>query len=187
MTDVEQFLAVSNAHSPAFAADGDRLAYLSDETGTLQVWVTAGPEATPRRLTNVEGGVSFFSWSPTRNAVVFGADSEGDERVQLYRVSGDGGETTRLTDAPDAMHRWGGWSRDGDRFAFTANRRSGHASDVFVYSIDGKSRCVHQTDGWFDVAGWGARTATDSCWWRPTRTFGRTSTSSTSGPASAVN
>jgi Tol biopolymer transport system component len=105
ITDIEQFLAVSNVHSPAFAADGDRLAYLSDETGTPQVWVTAGPEATPRRLTDVEGGVSFFSWSPTRNAVVFGADSEGDERVQFYRVSGDGGETTRLTDAPDAMHR----------------------------------------------------------------------------------
>lgn len=78
------------------------------------------------------------------------------------------------------------FAADGDRFAFTANRRSGHASDVFVYSIDGKSRCVHQTDGWFDVAGWG-RTTTDSCWWRPTRTSGRTSTSSTSGPASAAN
>ena len=47
------------------------------------------------------------------------------------------------------------FAADGDRFAFTTNRRSGHASDVFVYSIDGKSRCFHQTDGWFDVAGWG--------------------------------
>ena len=37
------------------------------------------------------------------------------------------GGVTNLTATPDAKHRWGGWSHDGEHFAFTSNRRDRRA------------------------------------------------------------
>jgi len=37
---------------------------------------------------------------------------------------------------PDAKHRWGGWSHDGERFAFTSNRRDESVFDVYVQNRD---------------------------------------------------
>lgn len=43
MTDVADYLAVANAYGPALSPDGERLAYLTDETGVLQLWTATSP------------------------------------------------------------------------------------------------------------------------------------------------
>ncbi|QSG10253.1 Dipeptidyl aminopeptidase/acylaminoacyl-peptidase [Halapricum desulfuricans] len=44
--------------------------------------------------------------------------------AQLFRLAPDSGEVHAMTDIPEAKHRWGGWSHDGERIAFTSNRRA---------------------------------------------------------------
>jgi dipeptidyl aminopeptidase/acylaminoacyl peptidase len=50
--------------SPAWSADGTRLAFLSDRDGTSQIWVIPVDGGEAKRITDIPTGVSNFAWSP---------------------------------------------------------------------------------------------------------------------------
>jgi dipeptidyl aminopeptidase/acylaminoacyl peptidase len=133
--DIERYLNIRGAGRPTLGPDGE-LAFMLDTTGSNQVWRLDEPGAWPEQLTFHDERVVYASFSPTREELVYGMDAGGDEFVQLYRLSADGSEDVTLTDAPDAKHIWGGWSHDGDRFAYAANRRDQAVFDVYVQGRD---------------------------------------------------
>jgi dipeptidyl aminopeptidase/acylaminoacyl peptidase len=156
LSDIERYLNVRSASGASFAPSGD-LAFLLDTTGTPQVWTLAEPEGWPDQRTFADEGISFASFSPMRDELIFGMDEGGNERVQLFRLDSDG-SVTPLTDQPASKHRWGGWSHDGERFAFTANRRDESVFDVYTQARDetgDDAELVHEGGGWLTVAGFG--------------------------------
>mgnify|MGYP006275732867 CR=1 FL=1 len=155
--DIERYLNVRSASGASFGPEGDRLSFMMDTTGTSQVWTIDEAGGWPTQRTFYEERVTFASWSPERDELAFGMDEGGNERAQLYRLSGDGSEVVNLTQRPDAKHRWGGWSHDGERFAFTSNRRDESVFDVYVQGRDetgNDAELVHEGDSWLTPAGW---------------------------------
>jgi dipeptidyl aminopeptidase/acylaminoacyl peptidase len=134
--DVRRYLTARQTVAPTLAPDG-RLAFLADTTGTTQVWTADEPGAWPRQRTFYDERVSFVSWSPSGDAIAFGKDAGADEHDQLFRLDPADGSIDRLTDRPDAIHLWGGWNPEGDRIAFTANRREESTFDVYVMAAGG--------------------------------------------------
>jgi len=132
--DLERYLTVRSAYGASLGPEG-RLAFLLDTTGVPQVWTLDRPHGWPTQRTFYDEPVSFATFSPTRSELVFGMDEGGNERMQLFRLDADG-TITPLTAVPDAKHRWGGWSHDGDRFAFASNRREESVFDVYVQDRD---------------------------------------------------
>ncbi|WP_254537412.1 S9 family peptidase [Halomarina litorea] len=158
MRDIERYLNVRSAYGASFSPGGT-LAFLYDATGVSQVWTLAEPRAWPEQRTFYDESVGFVDCSPTREELVFGMDEGGNERTQLHRLDLAGGvdDVTNLTDRPGAKHRWGGWSHDGDRFAFASNRRDESVFDVYVQDRDavgGDTDLVHEGSGWLTVQGW---------------------------------
>jgi dipeptidyl aminopeptidase/acylaminoacyl peptidase len=154
--DIERYLNVRSAHSASFGPNGDRLGFLFDPTGVPQVWSLTDPGGWPEQHTVFEERVTFVSWSPERTEFVFGMDEGGNERAQLHRYDLASGAITNLTATPDAKHRWGGWSHDGDRVAFTSNRRDRSVFDVYVQDRDGvgdDAELVFEGDGWLTAGG----------------------------------
>ncbi|WP_224269969.1 S9 family peptidase [Haloprofundus salinisoli] len=154
---VARYLGIDAARQPAFSSDGERLTFVRDTTGTPQIWTLAGANAPPTRLTAFEERISFIDWSPTRDEFVFGMDQGSDERDQLFRYDAADGTIHGLTERPDAIHGWGGWSPSGDSFAFTSNRRDAQAFDVYVQTRDGgpdDAELVFESDGWLEALGW---------------------------------
>jgi len=154
--DLERYLNVRSAYGASLAPDG-RLAFLMDTTGTAQVWTMDEPGGWPRQRTFYDEPVSFVTWSPERPELVFGMDEGGNERLQLHLLDDETGVVTDLTEHPEAKHRWGGWSHDGDRFAFTSNRRDEAVFDVYTQRRDGTGAAAtlhHEGDGWLSVGGW---------------------------------
>ncbi|MBP2252285.1 dipeptidyl aminopeptidase/acylaminoacyl peptidase [Halarchaeum solikamskense] len=133
--DIERYLNVRSAGGPTFGPDG-QLAFRMDTTGVTQVWRLDGAREWPAQLSFHEESVSFASYSPTRDELVYGMDRGGNERTQLYRLAGDGSDEVALTDDPETIHGWGGWSHDGERVAFTANRRDEGHFDAYVQRRD---------------------------------------------------
>ncbi|WP_254525259.1 S9 family peptidase [Natrinema caseinilyticum] len=155
--DIERYLNVRSAYGASFGPEGEQLSFLMDTTGTSQVWTLESARAWPEQRTFFEERVTFASWSPERSELIFGMDEGGNERAQLFRLDATTGEITNLTAMPDAKHRWGGWSDDGDRFAFTSNRRDESVFDVYVQGRDETgedARLVYEGDGWLSLAGW---------------------------------
>ncbi|WP_049903015.1 S9 family peptidase [Halococcus agarilyticus] len=154
LSDIERYLNVRSASGASFAPSGD-LAFLLDTTGTPQIWTLPEPGAWPEQRTFADERVTFASFSPTRDELLFGRDEGGNERVQFYRLDPER-SVTALTDRPAAKHRWGGWSHDGERFAFTSNRRDESVFDVYTQARDATgddAELVHEGDGWLSIPG----------------------------------
>ncbi|GAB3672085.1 S9 family peptidase [Halopiger thermotolerans] len=155
--DIERYLNIRSAYGASFGPDGERLSFLMNTTGTAQVWTVREPQEWPEQRTFYDETVSFASWSPERPELIFGMDEGGNERAQLYRLDAETGEIENLTAMPDAKHRWGGWSHDGDRFAFASNRRDEAVFDVYVQGRDETgedAELVYEGDGWLSLSGW---------------------------------
>jgi len=153
--DLERYLNVRSAYGATFGPDG-RLSFRMDTTGVPQVWTLDESGVWPEQRTFYDEPVSFASYSPERPELIFGMDEGGNERLQFYRLDDDG-QMHSLTARPDAKHRWGGWSHDGERFAFAANRRDESVFDVYVQDRDAvgaDAELILEGDGWLSVSGW---------------------------------
>ncbi len=154
---IERYLNVRSAYGASVGPDGETLSFLMNTTGVPQVWTLEEPRCWPEQRTFYEERVTFASWSSERPELIFGMDEGGNERAQLFRLDARTGTITDLTATPDAKHRWGGWSHDGERFAFTSNRREESVFDIYVQGRDAvgdDAELVYEGDGWLTLAGW---------------------------------
>jgi Tol biopolymer transport system component len=60
--------------SPALTSDGARLAFISDRSGSGQVWVMSLDGGEARQLTDFPGGLSGPVWSPDGTAIAVTAE-----------------------------------------------------------------------------------------------------------------
>ena len=157
MTEIEArldaLLAAPAASLPSFAADG-RLYFLCDAGGSAQVWELPAGGGAPRPRSAHRDAVSFVAGSPADGGAVFGRDSAGDERVQLYRLEPEG-EARPLTADPRTIHAWGAFSPDGRRVACAANSRDpAHADPVVIDIATGAATRLCEVQGPHELPGW---------------------------------
>jgi dipeptidyl aminopeptidase/acylaminoacyl peptidase len=142
-----RFLSVQSSYGPSFSPDGQRLAFLSNITGLPQVWTMPAQGGWPTPVTFDNNRVTSLAWSPVDEAIIFARDSGGSENMQLFWVAADGSGERRLTRDDGAMHVFGGWSPDGRRIAYSANRRDRARYDVWVLDLaSGQEQMVWQND-----------------------------------------
>ncbi|MFM8534978.1 MAG: S9 family peptidase, partial [Acidimicrobiia bacterium] len=153
--DIATYLGVRSAICPSVRSDGRRLAFASDHTGVGQAWSLELPSGSPEQITRHEDKVSFVDYAPVGNALIYGMDAGGDERIQFYLLADAAGKARALTQRPKIIHIWGGWSPDAKRIAFGANIRDQAFFDVYVMDVDtGEETCVFQGDGHFAPVAW---------------------------------
>ncbi|MCE5208488.1 MAG: S9 family peptidase [Chloroflexi bacterium] len=146
---MQQYLNIRTAYFPSFSADGSHVAFLTDVTGTPQVWMAnvdrqAKHALWPEQLTFSDERVSWVQFSPVdKNTLFFARDKGGNENAQLYLLSLETGLETSLCEGfDDVMHTPGGWLPDGKSFLFAANRRNAELFDVYVQPLGGEARLV---------------------------------------------
>lgn len=145
---IQQYLSIKSASSPALSPDGKRLFYLTNVTGTSQVWMIDLPSGAPKQITNYDDNVSFVRFSPKGDALVFGKARGGDENTQFFWMKADGSGIKELTNAPKIRHNFGDWSDDGTRIYYASNKRNPQFFDVYAMTLaDGKEELLYQQDG----------------------------------------
>jgi dipeptidyl aminopeptidase/acylaminoacyl peptidase len=168
MTDpfrIERFLNVRSATGPSFSPDGRFVSFLTNTTGVAQLWMVPTTGGWPVQLTFTTESVRGAHYSPRRHELVFSMDTGGNERTQLYLLHGlgnsdhglgDGWTVDDLARDPKAIHGFGGWSRDGERIAFSANRDEPSRFDIFVQKIgERETRLVQKgPGGYYTADGW---------------------------------
>ena len=106
----------------AYSPDGERIAFTSGRSGSLELWTCAADGSRPMRLTSF-GGVMVTGpvWSPDGKQIAFTA-CPGDS-CETYVVAAEGGQPRALTDTP--YHTAvSGWSFDGE-WLYVASDRDG--------------------------------------------------------------
>src|SRR5215203_649577 len=150
---IQQYLSIRSAGSPTLSPDGKRLFYLTNVTGTSQVWMIDLPGGTPKQITNYEDNVSFVRFSPKGEGAVFGKAHGGDENTQFFWMKPDGTDSKELTNNPKVRHDFGDWAADGSRIYYSSNKRNPQFFDVYSMNVStGKEELLYQNDGNNDFA-----------------------------------
>ncbi len=145
---IQQYLNIKSASSPSFSADGKRLIYLTNASGTSQIWAIDLPNGAPKQLTKYEDNISFAAFSPTGSEIVFGKAVGGNENTQFFAMKADGGSVRELTANPQTRYNFGDWSSDGKRIYYASNKRDKNFFDVYAMEIaDGKETLIYRQDG----------------------------------------
>jgi dipeptidyl aminopeptidase/acylaminoacyl peptidase len=163
---IDRFLNIRSATGPTFSPDGRFVAFLTNITGVMQLWQVPGEGGWPTQLTFTNESVRSAHYSPIRHEIVYSMDTGGNERTQLYLLKGVGGSTDHgigdgwtsenLTNHPEAIHTFGGWSHDGEKIAFAANREKPDRFDIYVQKIGEKEAklLAKGPGGYYTAHGW---------------------------------
>jgi Tol biopolymer transport system component len=156
---LERYLNGRSAMDGSFRPDGRRPAFLTDITGTYQVWAVDVPPpghrtSSPERLAIFRERVLSVMYSPVADEKIFSTDVGGNERAQRFLLSGDGRQLRQLTHAPQAIHSFGGWSHEGRRIAYSSTVRDPCVFDIYILDVPtGEAHLVHRGDGWLYTVG----------------------------------
>lgn len=126
---------------PSYSADGKKIAFCSDRTGTFQIWVMKANGKKERQVTRLGAGALWPDFSPDGSRIVFQSLDDGD----IYEVDRSSGELTRLTH-DQAFDGYPVYSPDGSRIAFISERTG--VLQVWVMDADGS----HERQLTFDDA-----------------------------------
>ncbi len=137
---------------PQPSPDGSRLAFMSDRSGSLEIWTSNLDGTELARLTNV-GSAGTPRWSPDGKYIAF--DSTRDGRPGIFTVPANGGEVTTLVeDASENLVP--SWSRDG-KWIYLASNRSGKDQVMKVSATGGAPLQVTQGGGFAAVESFDGR------------------------------
>src|SRR2546423_15653658 len=98
---LERILDARGATRVRIAPDESWLCYVTDLTGTPQLWRVFTAGGAPRRLTFDCDRVGAYRISPDGKRIAYGADAGGDERREPRLMGAHGADAPPLT-APGA-------------------------------------------------------------------------------------
>ena len=150
---IQQYLNIKSAGSPNFSPDAKSLVYLTNATGTTQVWRIDLPDGKPVQLTNYDDNVGFARWLADGSGVVFGKSRGGDENTQFFWMRPDGTGVRELTSDLKVRHNFAEVSRDGKRIYYASNKRNRTYFDVYAMDVaTGREELLYQFDGNANIA-----------------------------------
>jgi dipeptidyl aminopeptidase/acylaminoacyl peptidase len=144
-----QYLNIQSASRPSVDNRSLEMAYITNITGTPQVWRMPVMGGYQTQVTFDTNGVSGVWLSPRDpDIMVLSSAVGGNERTQLYLANPSGGEWKRITKDDQAIYSFGTWARDGSRFSFATNTRNKKDFDLYEYNADEKAAfLLYQGEG----------------------------------------
>lgn len=143
--DIARFLLVRTPRAPIPLAKGEGIAFISDVTGVPQLWVMPAEGGFPQQLT-YGSGVDWAVAAPA-GGILYGADSDGDERVGMYLIDAAGTSERTIVAKSPAFRSEAVWDRAGTRFAYGSTERNGKDFDIWVADLNGTPRRVLEANG----------------------------------------
>jgi Tol biopolymer transport system component/DNA-binding winged helix-turn-helix (wHTH) protein len=106
---------------PQFSRDGKKLAYMSDRSGTMEIWVSDRDGGNAYQLTAM-GAAGTPRWSPDGQSIAF--DTPSREGMAIFSISLQGGGPRLLVPGADGGGVCPSWSQDG-KWIYYASPKSG--------------------------------------------------------------
>lgn len=138
-TKIEAMAKVGACYSPSFSPDGSEIAFISNISGTPQLWKISSNGGWPIQLTNFNDPVSNAIWSPKGNRIAFQLAPGGGLNSQVYTIKSNGTELEQITSGGKSNNWVGNWSDDGNFLSFSSNENNQSGMDSYLYNMSTNS------------------------------------------------
>jgi dipeptidyl aminopeptidase/acylaminoacyl peptidase len=145
--EVAAMARIGFSSTPAFSPDAKTVAFLSNMSGSPQIWTVPAGGGYPEQVTALDDPVGTLRWSPDGKWIALTVLPGGGLNSQIFLVRPDGRELTRITQGGKTNNSLGDWSPDGRLLTFSSNARSTGAMDAWVHEIGKGARLVTQNMG----------------------------------------
>jgi dipeptidyl aminopeptidase/acylaminoacyl peptidase len=153
--EIEQYLEIKRAHDGRFSSDETWVAYLTNISGTDQIWRIPITGGEPVQITDFDEPVDGFEVHPTQDKILFWKDKGGNENHQLFMIDADGKNLVQLTDSPDRRFMTPQFSPDGSKIACTANLRNKKYFDIHLIDpATGQIELLRKVNGYNTIETW---------------------------------
>jgi dipeptidyl aminopeptidase/acylaminoacyl peptidase len=143
---------------PAWSADGNQIAYQSNQDGSWQIVVMDSDGADKRQLTTA-GNNQHPSWAPDGSRIAFDSDREGG--THIYVMDANGENQIRLPGLYYPVESEPVWSPDGSTIAFIAVNDSAFpgcgedcTESVYLMNPKGEVSLRVSEPGWYYSPAW---------------------------------
>jgi Tol biopolymer transport system component len=120
--------------NPQFSADGKKIVFLSDRSGSPEIWVCNSDGSHEVQITSMGGPLTGTPrWSPNGEHIAFDSIADGDWHI--FVVAATGGKARRVTDQRSS-ETIPSWSRDGKWIYFTEGPLN-HKDQVWKAAAEG--------------------------------------------------
>src|SRR5438270_3053148 len=151
---VARMARVGNANSPSFSPDGKWVSFISNMSGTPQVWIVPTEGGYPRMVTSGDDPVVEAEWSPASDWIAVAIAPGGGLNTQVYVVKPDGAGMRLLTKGGEDNNGLDGWTEDGKQIAIDSSRDDPASRDSFMIELaTGKVRLVAKNPGVGSIEG----------------------------------
>ncbi len=145
---IEAMAKVGTCYSPSFSPDGSEIAFISNMSGSPQLWKIPSEGGWPIQLTNFNDPVSSAVWAPKGDRIAFQLSPGGGMNSQLYLINSDGTQAEQFTEGGKTNNWMGVWNEDGTILSYASNKKSAAGMDSYYYDVQsGKSQMVVKNQG----------------------------------------
>jgi TolB protein len=119
----------------AYSSDGRLIAFTSQRTGDLEIWMMNADGSDPRQITHAKGydGGPFIS--PDGKRIIFRADRKGNDLLQLFLIGVDGKNERQLTH--NEFVNWGPyWHPDGKSIIYATSRHGHENYELYLMNVE---------------------------------------------------
>jgi dipeptidyl aminopeptidase/acylaminoacyl peptidase len=145
---VARMARVGSAVAPRFSPDGKWVSFISNISGSPQVWIVPAEGGYPRMVTNGDDPVTEQEWSPASDWIALGIAPGGGLNEQIYVVKPDGTGMKLLTLGGSDNNGLDAWTDDGKRIAINSSRNDPASRDSFMVDVaSGEAKLVAKSPG----------------------------------------
>jgi dipeptidyl aminopeptidase/acylaminoacyl peptidase len=131
--DIVAMSSIGICRAGAFTSDGKDVVFLSNISGSPQIWKVPVEGGWPIQLTAFSDPVVAVSPSPKQNLIAFLVAPGGGLNGQIYLMKNDGSDIHQITKGGKTNNFLGSWSKDGTLFSFGSNEQNAAGVDAFIY------------------------------------------------------
>ncbi|MBT9332960.1 PD40 domain-containing protein [Paracidobacterium acidisoli] len=149
---LERFVASAGQnHSAHFSPDGRYVAFVSDRSGSWEIWLCGERCSEPQRLTNFHGPwIGGLTWSPDSTRLAFDARLGPKSAIYMMSIVDP---RPQLVERNSFEERMPYWSQDGGALYFNSDRDG----TVAVWKRDLQSGAVSRIGVGFSIREFGPR------------------------------
>ena len=144
---IKAMAEIPSTYGAVYSPDGKRIAFLSNRTGTPQVWRVDAGGGQPQQITQATDPVGSLAWSPIDDRIAYDVARGGGFNAQVFISRSDGSDAKRITSGGKEDNFSGDFTTDG-RYFFSSNARRPEASDSWLYDpSSGKAALAIEYEG----------------------------------------